>query len=103
MLRAVAAGSTPSGGSTLSFTDTSGTPGNATANTPRGKSAIAAGVASCTITNNLCKTTSSVYVTLNGLDTTLTSISVVPANGSFAVTGNAAATANVPFSWLVQN
>jgi hypothetical protein len=94
----------PSSGVALSFTDASGTPGNATINTPRGRCAIAAAASSVTITNSLCKTTSAVGVTINqaATDATLTSLlRVQTANGSFTITGNAAATAAVVVDFVL--
>lgn len=84
-----------------SRSDLSGTPGNGTANTTCGRAAIAAGQQSCTITNSLVTTTSTVLVTLGGLDATMFAARCTPGAGSFVVTGNVAATGNVPFDWLV--
>ena len=84
--------------------DSTGAPGNATLNTPQGQSAIAAAATACTITSNLCTSaTTNVFVTPLDNDATLTSFKVVATNGSFTVTGNAAATATWKFAWLVVN
>lgn len=77
------------------------TPGNATINSPMGKAAISAGQTACVITNAFCKTTAIVQVQLETADATLTRLTVTPANGSFTVTGNAAATAATTFNFQV--
>lgn len=85
-------------------TDTSGTPGNATANTPAGRSAFAAAASAVVITNSLCKASSKVVPVLNqaAADATLTQIvRVSTANGSFTVNGNAVATATTLFDWIL--
>ena len=84
-------------------TDISGTPGNGTASTARGRAAFAAAAASVVITSTLVTATSSIFVQLNTTDTTLTSVSVVAAAGSFTVTGDAAATAITTFDFHVIN
>lgn len=84
-----------------SGTDSTGTPGNATINKPTGKSAIAIGAASVTITCSLCAAASRVMITPHARDATCTDLIVVPGAGSFVVSGAAAATAAVPFSWEV--
>lgn len=86
------------------YTDSSATPGNVTNNSPRGKAAFAAAGSSVVVTNSLVTAASSVFVQQEAADATLTFItSVVPAAGSFTVTGNAAATAATKFSFLVVN
>lgn len=85
------------------YTDTSGTPGSATANTASGRSAIALGASAATITSDQCFTTSVVLAQLEDLDATLTRIKVVPGNGSFVVTGDATATAATKFRWVIVN
>jgi len=85
-------------------TDSSGTPGAATINTLSGKAAFAAAASSVVITNSTVTATSKVFCVLQANDATLTDIkSVVPAAGSFTVTGNAAATAATAFAFLVIN
>lgn len=88
-----------------SYTDSSGTPGSATANTGSGRAAFAIGLATCTITNNLVGLTSIIEVQLLGpADATLTAILfVTPGAGSFVVTGNGTATAATKFTWRVTN
>ncbi len=90
---------------TTNYMDVSATPGNATANALRGQAAFAAGTNACVITNNQVKTTSTVIPVLDAAaDATLTQIlRVIPAAGSFAVYGNANATATPTFTWLVVN
>lgn len=91
-------------GPTTSFTDASGTPGNATVNATRGKVAIAAAASSVVVTNSKVNANSQILVTLEGADATLLYIkSVVPAAGSFTVTGNAAATAATSLKFTVVN
>lgn len=85
-----------------SGTDSSGTPGAATINKPTGKSAIANGATSVTITNSLVAATSRVMVTWNG-DHGAARAWATPAAGSFTVTLSAAASANTTFSWEVSN
>jgi len=85
------------------YTDSSGTPGNVTNNSPRGRAAFAAAGSSVVVTNSLVAATSTVLVSLGGSDATLTSVRVTPAAGSFTVTGNAAATATTVFDFLVVN
>lgn len=83
-------------------TDISGTPGNGTVSQLSGKAAFAAGASTITITNTLVTAASTVLCMMEGADATLTSIlRVVPGDGSFVVTGNAAATAATKFSFLV--
>jgi hypothetical protein len=87
-----------------SFLDSSGTPGNVTNNNPRGRAAFAAAGSAVTVTNNLVVAGSTVLVSLNSADATLTFIkSAAPGAGSFVVTGNAAATATTVFDFVVIN
>lgn len=83
--------------------DISGTAGNGTASTARGRAAFAAAANSVVITSALVTATSSIFVQLNTVDTTLKSVSVVAAAGSFTITGNAAATAITAFDFHVIN
>lgn len=82
-------------------TDSTGTPGAATIDKPTGKSSIALGAASVTITCSLCAATSRVMITPHARDATCKELIVVPGAGSFVVSGSAAATADLPFSWQV--
>jgi len=69
-------------------TDASGTPGAATINTPRGRAAFAAGVATLVITNSLVTASSMIICTLRSSDALLTSIlRVLPTAGSFTIVG----------------
>lgn len=84
-------------------TDSSGTPGAATIDKPSGKSAIALGAASVVITNALVTAASCVHITPQTRDATCVELIAVPGAGSFTVSGAAAATADLVFSWHVQN
>lgn len=91
-------------GPSTGYTDTSASAGDTTNKGVRGKAAFAATKSTCVVTNPACKPSSLVLATLQGADSTLTQIlRVVPANGSFTVTGNAAATGSVPFGYQVFN
>ncbi len=86
------------------FTDDSANTGNRTVNKPAGINAFAALGTAVTITNSFVKTTSIVLCVLQTVDASLVSIaSVVPASGSFTVTGGAAATGTTKFGWMVFN
>jgi len=89
----------------LANTDTSGTPGDATANTPMGTSAIAALASTARITNSLVSATSNIRVQLVGaaFDATATALIVTKGSGFFDVTSNAPATATTAFDWTVTN
>jgi hypothetical protein len=56
-----------------------------------------------TITNSLVTASSIVVVTPRDLDGTLTRFTAVAGTGSFVVTGNAAATADWDFDWIIFN
>lgn len=85
-------------------TDSSGTPGAATANTPSGQAAIAAAAGSVTITDSLVSATSIVQAVLQANDTTCVAIkSVVPGSGTFTINVNAACAGNTKVGWIVQN
>lgn len=83
------------------YTDSSGTPGAATINKASGRSAVAALASSVVITSSVCTTTSIVLLSPEDIDTTLVQWKVVPASGSFTVTGNATATADWKFRWAI--
>jgi hypothetical protein len=87
----------------ITRTDSTGTPGNVTNNSALGRAAIAAAATTCVVTNSLVTANSEVFVEMISNDTTLTSIRVTVAAGSFTVTGNAAATAATSFRFLVLN
>lgn len=106
MLRAVGQPTSGAGGSlSQPYTDSTGTPGNVTNNSPSGRAAFAAAGSSVVVTNSSVLATSKVFVQLIGAaDTTLTSITALTiAGGSFTVTGNAAATGAKSFEFLVVN
>jgi hypothetical protein len=85
----------------VELTDGSGAPGDITIDKIAGKAAIAAGASSVTVRNAIVGPKSLVFITPGNLDSTLNTWKVVVANGQFAVTGNAAATGNWPFSFFV--
>lgn len=81
---------------------TQGTPGSGTLNSPRGKSAMAAGQTTCTITNDQCTAESVVHVIWEA-DPTGTRTWVVVNPGNFVVTLAAAPAGNVNFRWYIVN
>ncbi len=84
------------------YADGSGTPGSAVNDKVRGRNAFAIGAATCVITTSYATATCLVLVTLEFVDVTLTQIlTVVPAIGSFTVTGNAIAAAATRFGWVI--
>lgn len=89
------------------FSDGSGTPGNVTQTTGSGRAAIAGGATACVVTNPLCGPNSVVSVTLEDLDATATRVKCVPGSGisagTFTVTANAPATADVKFRYTITN
>ena len=86
------------------YTDSSGTPGNVTNNSARGKAAFAGAASAVTVTNSSVSATSAVLTQLETADGTLTSIlRAIPTAGSFTVTGNANATGTTVFSFVVVN
>jgi hypothetical protein len=98
---------TPNGPQTLlggPLVDSSGTPGNVTNASPRGRAAFAVGAASVVVTSAIVTVASQIVATLETVDGTLTQIlTAAPAAGSFTVTGNAIATGTPKFSWMVVN
>jgi hypothetical protein len=89
-----------------SFTDSSGTPGNVTNNSPRGRAAFAAAGSSVVITNSSVTAQSTVLAQINqaAADTTCTVIVRVSVGaGTFTVFGIAAATATTVFDFVVVN
>lgn len=97
--------STGAGGSVvLPYTDNSGTPGNTTINTPRGRAAIAAAGTACVVTNSSVTATSTVLISDKGTDSTATTMRVSSQGaGTFTVTAIAAATGNTVFDFVVFN
>ena len=83
--------------------DSTGTPGNATLNTVTGKSAIAAASNNMTLTNSNIAATSLLHITPLDIDVTAMTWKYSVAAGVGTVTVNAAATANLRFSWHVIN
>lgn len=87
----------------LSYKDHCSTPGDFTCTSSRGRAAFAEGGTTVTGTHSLVKSTSTILVSLIDKDATLTMITVTCADGSFTVTGNAAATAITSFNFFVVN
>lgn len=86
----------------LSFTDSSGTPGGATAHSQSGKCSVAAAATSIVITNALVHANSHIVVTVASNDSTAAVKNVVPGAGSFTV-NLTAPTAQTNLMWtLVQ-
>ena len=83
--------------------DSSGTPGNQTANTPSGRCSIAAAGTTVTVTNSFVTAASRIFAEVGTNDTTALIKNVVPGSGSFVVTLNAAATATTNINWFVVN
>jgi hypothetical protein len=78
------------------------TTGAQTINEYSGQVQIAIGAASVVVTNSLVTSSSRILATLNSTDGTLLYLkSVVPADGSFTITGNANATAATKVTFLV--
>jgi hypothetical protein len=80
--------------------DASGTPGNATQNSPRGRAAIAGTATTCTITNSQCTVNSVVLVTFES-DPTGTRYWVVVNAGNFVVTVASAPAGTVIFRYVI--
>lgn len=85
-----------------SGSDSSGTPGAATINKPIGTSAIAAGASSVVITNSLVAAGDWVMITPHARDATCKELIAVCGAGTITVSGSAAATAALAFSWEVK-
>jgi hypothetical protein len=78
-----------------------GTTGAITINKPAGGVRLAAGQSSVVVTNSLVTTSTHILATVATNDSTLKSVNVVPAAGSFTITGNAAATGEVLIRWVI--
>lgn len=77
----------------VAFVDSTGTPGNVTNNSPRGRVAFAAGASTVVVTNSTVTANSMIKVTLRTADGALTSVlRALPATGLFTITANAAST-----------
>ena len=81
----------------------SGTTGAQTIHKQIGSVNLAAGQSSVVVTNNRVTTSSVIVATVATADATLKSVVAVAANGSFTLTGNAAATAETRVNFLVLN
>jgi hypothetical protein len=88
-----------------SFCNSSGSPGNATCNTSSGRSAIASGASSITISNIFATATSQVRIQLETKDSTCTALYSSPGSLSFTIScpGSATASGNTTFSWWLTN
>jgi len=72
-------------------------------NTQKGRSAIPLGAAAVTIKNDKVTPSSIIHATLQTVDITLKQLlTVVPGIGSFVITGNANATADVTVCWSIE-
>lgn len=78
-----------------------GSPGNVTINKPSGSVIIGAGTSSVVVTNSLVDANTHIVATVQTNDSTLKTVTVVPAAGSFTITGNANATANTTIRWTI--
>lgn len=88
-----------------SYTDDSATPGSRTVNKVCGKSSIASGAKTATITNAVVTANSRVFTQLEFVDATCLYVqAAIPAAGSFALTlGPANCTLATKLSWCVVN
>ncbi len=88
----------------LPMTDTSGSPGDASASTYRGRSAIAGSTSCSTITNPLVKATSQIafFPRMTAFNANVRFLYIIHTGaGSFAVCSNTAAGATLAFDWFV--
>lgn len=85
---------------TNSYDNTTGTPGDAEFSFFLGRSAIALGQQTC-LMSGILPANSFVIPWLESADATLTSISAQPSVDSFLVTGNAPASADCNFGWMI--
>lgn len=74
-----------------------------TINTTLGIVRIASGTSSITVTSSAVTTNSNIQATPRTVDTTLKSVVAVPGSGSFVITGNAVATADVDIQLIITN
>ena len=75
-----------------------------TLNSISGRGFILLGRTTLIVVNNCCFAKSIVQVQLEGShDATLTRVTVTPNDGLFLITGNAAATGNVQFNFVIHN
>jgi hypothetical protein len=89
---------------TVDAGDSRGSPGNATINKVAGKSAIAAGASSMTLTNSKITSSSIIIVTREATDATSKAIFAgAPGSGSVVISLEANATGNVNFNWWILN
>lgn len=75
------------------YTDSSGTPGNVTNNSPRGRVALAAGTSTIVVTSSIVTAASMIVAMVRATDGAATDIvTTTAAAGSFTITMNAATT-----------
>ena len=86
----------------IDFTNT-GTVGAVTINKASGRVNIAAAGTSVVVTNSLCTANAHVFPNLATVDATAKSAQITPGAGSFTVTLNAAATAQVAIDFFIVN
>jgi hypothetical protein len=97
--------SLPTGGKLIvPAASSAGSPGNATINKPAGRSAIAAGNNTMTLTNSYINSSSMIFVVMEGSDATAKSIYAgSPGSGVVNISLDANCTSNVIFHWWVLN
>lgn len=91
------------GGVRKAYTDTTATPGAVTINKSAGRVKLAAGQTSLVVTSSYAFASSIIKLQLETADATLTRVIPVPAAGSFTITGNAACTAAVNITFVIEN
>lgn len=96
---------TVAGGLRESYSDTTAVPGAATINKPAGRVKLAAAQTSIVVTSSYAFATSIINAQVEGaaFDATATRLQVTPANGSFTITMNAAATGALTISFDIIN
>ena len=87
----------------VGYQDKTSTPGSVTINEVAGRVLIAAGQSALTVTCNKCFSSSIVQAVIESADTTLIRIVPVRYDGSFVLSGNAAATAGVTVAFFITN
>jgi hypothetical protein len=100
MMRGLA---TPSGPLSAQAGNTTGTPGDATMNTPAGKVAMAAGTSQLTVTNSLCKASSRVFTQVETPFMGLQAVTCTPYDGYFVMNSDYNAGGKTVVSFLVTN
>lgn len=85
----------------IAYTDTSAVPGAATINKSAGRVKIAAGQTVLVVTNSLVAAGDIVDVNIETLDATFNRVISIASAGMITITGNAAATAAVTMSFIL--